>query len=279
MNGDGRADIVWLANNDVLVALGKTDGSFAPAQTALSANFTYNTTWTTMGQYPRLLGDVNGDGMADIVGFASNGAYVSYGQADGTFSRIRLGISDYGYYGWSTQNTYPRQVADVDGDGRADIVGFGSNSVVVSRSVLNDDTLSGGAGDDTLAGGLGDDVYRFGRGDGRDRIVENDGDIGTDRLVFDAGIDAHQLWFSKSGNDLEVQVVGTADTVTVAGWYSGAEHHMDSIETADGTVLLDSMVDRLVQAMAGFAPPAAGTMSIDPDVYPQVETAITASWR
>lgn len=120
------------------------------------------------------------------------------------------------------------------------------------------------------------DLYQRHGGAGNDTLI---GGVGNDRLVFDAGIDAHQLWFGKSGSDLEVQVVGIADTVTVAGWYSGAEHHMDGIETADGTVLLDSMVDRLVQAMAGFAPLAAGTMSIDPDVYPQVETAITASWR
>ncbi|CAO3358758.1 calcium-binding protein [Azospirillum melinis] len=280
VDGDGMADIVGFGADKVFIAQGRADGTFAPMKVAYSDNYTKNTGgWTSQDDYPRQLADVNGDGRMDIVGFASNGTYVSYGRADGTFSRLRLATSDYGYNGWPTQNMYPRIVADVDGDGRADIVGFASNSVVVSRSVLNDDTLSGGAGDDTLAGGLGDDVYRFRRGDGRDRIVENDGDIDHDRLVFEAGIDAHQLWFTKSGSDLEVQVVGTADKVTIAGWYSGVEHQMDSIETADGSVLLDSMVDRLVQAMAGFAPPAAGTMSIDPDALPQVETAITAAWR
>ncbi|CBS90968.1 calcium-binding protein [Azospirillum lipoferum] len=280
VDGDGMADIVGFGGNQVFVARGRADGTFAPMKVAYSDNYTkYTGGWTTQDQYPRQLADVNGDGRMDIVGFASNGAYVSFGQADGTFSRIRQGTDDYGYGGWNTQNTYPRQTADVDGDGRADIVGFASNSVVVSRSVLNDDTLSGGAGDDTLGGGLGDDVYRFGRGDGRDRIVENDSDIGTDRLVFEAGIDARQLWFTKTGNDLEVQVVGTADKVTIADWYSGAEHHMDSIETADGAVLLDSMVAGLVQAMAGFAPPEAGTMSIEPDLYPSVDHAITAAWR
>ncbi|WP_372395100.1 calcium-binding protein [Azospirillum sp. HJ39] len=280
VDGDGMTDIVGFGLNQVFIARGRADGTFGPIAVAYSDNFAkYTGGWTTQDQYPRALADVNGDGRVDIVGFATDGAYVSYGQADGTFGRTRLGVSDYGYQVWSNFNTNPRLVADVDGDGRADIVGFGSNSVVVSRSVSENDTLSGGAGDDTLAGGLGDDLYRFGRGGGHDRIVENDSKISTDRLVFDAGIDAHQLWFSKSGNDLEVQVIGTADMVTVAGWYSGAEHRMDSIETADGTVLLDSMVDRLVQAMAGFAPPPAGTMSIDPDVYPQVETAITASWR
>ena len=280
VDGDGMADIVAFGSSQVYVSRGQADGTFGQIITAYSDNFTKGSGgWTTQDQYPRQLADVNGDGRMDIVGFASNGAYVSYGQTDGTFSRIRLATSDYGYNGWNTQNTYPRQTADVDGDGRADIVGFASNGVVVSRSVLNDDTLSGGAGDDTLAGGLGDDVYRFGRGDGRDSIVENDGDIDNDRLVFEAGIDARQLWFTKTGNDLEVQVVGTADKVTIAGWYSGAEHHMDSIETADGAVLLDSMVAGLVQAMAGFAPPEAGTMSIEPDLYPSVDHAITAAWR
>ncbi len=280
VDGDGRADIVAFGTDRILVARGQADGTFAQPSLAYSGGFTKNTTWVNQNINPRELADVNGDGRMDIVGFASDGAYVAFGQTDGTFSRARAGyIGAYGYSSWSTQTAYPRQLTDVDGDGRADIVGFASNSVVVSRSVLNDDTLSGGAGDDTLAGGMGDDVYRFGRGDGRDRIVENDGDIDNDRLVFEDGIDAHQLWFTKTGNDLEVQVVGTADKVTIAGWYSGAEHQMDSIETADGTVLLDSMVGRLVQAMAGFAPPSAGTMSIDPETYPQIETAITAAWR
>ena len=34
--------------------------------------------------------------------------------------------------GWRSQDKYPRQVADVNGDGRADIVGFGQDAVFVS---------------------------------------------------------------------------------------------------------------------------------------------------
>ena len=280
VDGDGMTDIIGFGNNQVYVARGRADGTFAPAIVAKDGAFSrYAGDYPNGNDHPRQVADINGDGRADIIGFHMSGYYVSLGQADGTFSRVFRGRAEFGYDYWNAYSTHPRELADVDGNGTADIVGFGSYSVVVSRSVLNDDTLSGGAGDDTLAGGLGDDVYRFGRGDGRDRIVENDSDVGNDRLVFESGIDAHQLWFSKSGSDLEVQVVGTADKVTIAGWYSGDEHHMDSIETADGTVLLDSMVDGLVQAMAGFAPPTAGTMSIDPDLYPSVEHAITAAWR
>ncbi|KAA0578723.1 calcium-binding protein [Azospirillum sp. Sh1] len=180
-------------------------------------------------------------------------------------------------------------------DSRDDLAGSGDNDVAYGEAGNDtllggggndslsggdgDDELDGGVGEDVLAGGAGSDIYRFGRGGGSDRIVENDGDIGTDRLILGAGIDPNQLWFSKTGSDLEVKVVGTADKVTIAGWYMGTGHHVDSIETADGTVLLDSMVAGLVQAMAGFAPPAAGTMIIDPDLYPSVEQAITAAWR
>ena len=34
--------------------------------------------------------------------------------------------------GWSSQNLYPRALGDVSGDGRADILGFGSTGVYVS---------------------------------------------------------------------------------------------------------------------------------------------------
>ena len=39
--------------------------------------------WASQDIYPRLLGDVNGDGRADIVGFGVAGAYTALGQADG----------------------------------------------------------------------------------------------------------------------------------------------------------------------------------------------------
>ena len=37
------------------------------------------------------------------------------------------------YGGWTNQNTRPRLVGDIDGDGRADIVGFGYNTVFSDR--------------------------------------------------------------------------------------------------------------------------------------------------
>ena len=156
------------------------------------------------------------------------------------------------------------------------LVGGAGNDTLIGGAGADD--LSGGAGNDTLWGGTGNDIYRFGRGGGVDSIVEDSGVADNDRLIFDAGINQHQLWFKRVGSSLEIQVVGTSDKVTATGWYAADANKLNSIETSDGHVLAQSKVDQLVQAMAGFAPPPAGTLTIDHNSYPQVDNAIAASW-
>lgn len=134
VNGDGRADIVGMAFSSVLVSLGRTDGTFAaPFQASLE--FTYNTSWVSQNRYPRMLGDVNGDKRDDLVGFATNGVYVALAREDGTFAPAVLAIDAYGESagGWVNFETHPRFVADLNGDGRADVAGFGNESVYVSQ--------------------------------------------------------------------------------------------------------------------------------------------------
>ena len=79
MNGDGRADIVGFSSAGVLVAHGKSDGTFDPAVAAFDGFDASPSAggWTSFDAYPRLMGDVTGDHRADIVGFASNGVFVS----------------------------------------------------------------------------------------------------------------------------------------------------------------------------------------------------------
>ena len=52
----------------------------------------------------------------------------------GTFAPSQIAYSGFTVNkgGWVSQDKYPRHVADVNGDGRDDIVGFGKNAVYVS---------------------------------------------------------------------------------------------------------------------------------------------------
>jgi hypothetical protein len=82
------------------------------------------------------MADVDGDGYADIVGFAQGGVYVSLNQFGAAFFSPTFvqGSSFWGAQtgGWSSQNLYPRSMADVNGDGKSDIVGFAQSGVYVS---------------------------------------------------------------------------------------------------------------------------------------------------
>ncbi|MDB5850023.1 MAG: hypothetical protein JWP29_3775 [Rhodoferax sp.] len=142
------------------------------------------------------------------------------------------------------------------------------------------DTLIGGLGADTLVGGSGNDTYLLGRGDGADLVTENDAAAGnTDVAVFGASIATDQLWFRQVGNDLEVSVIGTGDKLNIGGWYLGNQYHVEQFKTSDGHTLLDSQVQNLVQAMAGFAPPAAGQTTLPAGYASNLAPTLAANWH
>ncbi|MDD5297126.1 MAG: calcium-binding protein [Rhodocyclaceae bacterium] len=137
----------------------------------------------------------------------------------------------------------------------------------------------GGTGNDTLRGTYYGDTYEFGLGDGQD-IIQETGSAGySDILKFGAGITKDQIWLRRTGNNLEVSIIGTADKTTIANWYSGAAYHVEQLKTTDGKTLLDSQVDSLVQAMASFAPPAAGQMSLPPAYQTALAPVLAANWK
>jgi FG-GAP-like repeat len=134
VNGDGRADIVGFGHDGVYVSLGTGNGNFAPPVLVLSAFGVGAGGWTSNDAYPRVVGDVNGDGRADIVAFGFNGVYVSLGAVGGGFGPPVFVLSAFapGAGGWTSNDTYPRVLADVNGDRMADIVGFSSSGVYVA---------------------------------------------------------------------------------------------------------------------------------------------------
>ncbi|NEN97332.1 MAG: VCBS repeat-containing protein [Moorea sp. SIO3I7] len=134
VNGDGRDDIVGFGHTFVYVSLGQSDGTFASPSIALDSFTVDRGRWTDFDTYPRQLGDVNGDGRDDIVGFGHTFVYVSLGQSDGTFASPSIALDSFTVDRgrWTDFDTYPRQLGDVNGDGRDDIVGFGHTFVFVS---------------------------------------------------------------------------------------------------------------------------------------------------
>lgn len=117
---------------------------------------------------------------------------------------------------------------------------------------MGNDTLRGGRGNDLLYGSGGDDTYLFNRGDGQDTIVN--GLVGitpqAGTLVLGSDISSRQLWFSRSGDNLVIDVMGSEDRITLKDWYARQAYRLERILTSDGVALYD--VDGLVQAMAAY---------------------------
>jgi Ca2+-binding RTX toxin-like protein len=138
INGDGRADIVGFGADGAYASLGSDDGRFGQIYLA-STNFGAADSaggWWSNDRYLRDMGDVNGDGWEDIVGFGAAGTYVALAQADGTFGSSFLATPSFGALdsagGWSSNDRYLRLLADVNADGQDDIVGFGAAGTFVA---------------------------------------------------------------------------------------------------------------------------------------------------
>ncbi len=129
LTGDGRADIVGFGNAGVWTAHNNGDGTFQAPQLVVG-NFGYNAGSWRVDRHPRFLADLTGDGRADIVGFGNAGVWTAHNNGDGTFQAPQLVVGNFGYNAGSWRvDRHPRFLADLTGDGRADIVGFGNAGV------------------------------------------------------------------------------------------------------------------------------------------------------
>ena len=114
----------------MLVSRNNGDGTFAPAKAVVN-NFCYSERWR-VDQHPRFIADLTGDGKVDIIGCGNAGVWTSLNKGDGTFGPISLVLRNFATsQGWKV-NQHPRFIADLTGDKRGDIIGFGAAGVWVS---------------------------------------------------------------------------------------------------------------------------------------------------
>ncbi|SEP86863.1 phosphatidylinositol-specific phospholipase C domain-containing protein [Neolewinella agarilytica] len=215
INNDGRADLVGFGSNSVMAALGKTDGTFTSAREILK-DFVNSKGWTSERHF-RTFGDVNGDGNLDVIGFGTAKVFVYLGNGDGTFKPdvITAHTSFTPKAGWSTSK-HRRLVVDMNGDGRADIVGFGTNQVLMAEGRKN--------------GTFGPEIpllNDFGSAKGwvNDKHERAVGDVNGDGKMDIIGFGYHKVYIALGqGNNRYATVIeATGDFTTKMGW-NGKDH-------------------------------------------------------
>lgn len=172
-------------------------------------------------------------------------------------------------------------------DGALLIAGGGNDTLA---GTANDDLLIGGGGSDVLKGGAGDNIlvggvgatYIYAPGDGNDVIINGVASLSkpTGTLDFGTAYTADNFWFVKSGNDLEIDILGTHQQVTVADWFLGGSYQLQEIKA--GGLEIDTQVSQLVQAMATYTqahPAFDPTVALQLPTDAQLHDQIAAAWH
>ncbi len=304
VNGDGLADlIVGAPNSDPsagadagrsYVVFGKSSGAGIDLSAVASGTggFVINgqCAGDTSGSNVASAGDINGDGLADLIvgalagdpsaGTDAGRSYVVFGKSSGSaidLSAVAAGTGGFvinGQCAGDRSGTSVAAAGDVNGDGLADlIVGaslsnpaagsyagrsyviFGGVQGVFSRLSVDElgtagnDTLSGTSVGQTLAGGAGHDTLTgFGGADvllggaGNDRIVVNGSHIAALQAGFGAGGNSAQLARVDGGSGIDTLALdGTGLTLDLAlvanqgGATLGTSSRLESIERIDLT--------------------------------------------
>lgn len=135
VTGDARPDIVGFGEDNVFISR-NTGTGFTPAQAVLD-NFCIGAGGWQIDSHPRFLADLTGDGRTDIIGCGDAGVYVSLNNGGGSFGPVNLVLDNFGTEQEWRVSKHPRFVADLTGDSRGDIIGFGEDGVWTSLNQGN----------------------------------------------------------------------------------------------------------------------------------------------
>lgn len=217
---------------------------------------------------------LGGDNVVDIITFASGGQLTA-AQIFGAF-----GLSNPDVNGSPNYLNLPdeRAFGTVLGGQAGDQNVLGSSDADMIDGGAGHDTLRGNKGNDYLIGGDGNDTYRFAAGDGQDTINNLSNTPADNDVLSIEGITRDNLWLSRQGDNLVIDVRGADDSITVQDWYANAAQKLDAIQAGSST-LYANQVDSLVNAMAAFGAPAGGEINLTQTQRDQLNVVIAASWQ
>ncbi|MPY26830.1 calcium-binding protein, partial [Shewanella sp. YLB-07] len=156
------------------------------------------------------------------------------------------------------------------------MLGTASDDVITGTSIA--DVIEGGAGNDILNAGGGSDTYQFDSGSGQDIINNYDSSSSSIDVARFDDVSIEDLWFSRDGNNLQINIIGTDDQVEVNNWYNGANYQVDQIQVGN-SVLLNNQLEQLVSAMASFDVPSNAGSVVTQATKDELQPILVESWQ
>ena len=150
----------------------------------------------------------------------------------------------------STDSTIDGRSLTIATGSKIDEVMLGAGAATVHGN--NDgDTFYAGAGNDIIYGGGGDNTYIMGTGQAT--IINGASSNPAPSGTLSAGTTSVQdLWFSRSGDDLVVRVLGETGTTTIQGWFANSASQLREIKGNDGLAIEGDAIPGLVNAMTAY---------------------------